>query len=217
MSIPRFALALAGALALTSPGHATLLLTLTAPASGGSAVLSDGSGDPRFLDGRSIFVTVDRGTITGAQWIVQGEETILWWDPFGGGVDENDEFVPALTGNNYTFSPECTVAAGGSCGGFLGLSGSLNGNVLRIDFVPPVDSYSCTPVFTGDTSNCAFSYDLYNVQFDIAVDAGDGDVVFRFADAPPGGVVPEPASWALLIAGFGLVGGTLRRRRVLPA
>lgn len=29
--------------------------------------------------------------------------------------------------------------------------------------------------------------------------------------------VPEPASWAMLIAGFGLVGGTLRRRRMLEA
>ena len=27
-------------------------------------------------------------------------------------------------------------------------------------------------------------------------------------------VVPEPASWAMLIAGFGLVGATLRRRRM---
>ncbi|MFN7177077.1 MAG: PEPxxWA-CTERM sorting domain-containing protein, partial [Thermaurantiacus sp.] len=28
-----------------------------------------------------------------------------------------------------------------------------------------------------------------------------------------GGVIPEPATWAMLIAGFGLVGGALRRRR----
>ncbi len=34
---------------------------------------------------------------------------------------------------------------------------------------------------------------------------------------PPGGVVPEPASWALLIAGFGIVGSALRRRRPLAA
>ena len=33
-------------------------------------------------------------------------------------------------------------------------------------------------------------------------------------DAPPtSGAVPEPASWALMLGGFGLVGGTLRARR----
>lgn len=32
-----------------------------------------------------------------------------------------------------------------------------------------------------------------------------------------GGVIPEPTTWAMLVAGFGLVGGTLRRQRWLPA
>jgi hypothetical protein len=31
------------------------------------------------------------------------------------------------------------------------------------------------------------------------------------------GIIPEPASWAMLIAGFGLVGATLRRRRAALA
>jgi len=30
------------------------------------------------------------------------------------------------------------------------------------------------------------------------------------------GAVPEPATWAMMIAGFGIVGGTIRRRRRLP-
>ena len=32
-----------------------------------------------------------------------------------------------------------------------------------------------------------------------------------------GGAVPEPASWAMMIVGFGLVGATLRRRRMVAA
>lgn len=35
-----------------------------------------------------------------------------------------------------------------------------------------------------------------------------GEVAFR-----TGAVVPEPAAWALMIGGFGLVGASLRRRR----
>jgi hypothetical protein len=31
------------------------------------------------------------------------------------------------------------------------------------------------------------------------------------------GVIPEPASWAMLIAGFGLVGTAMRRRRTAVA
>jgi hypothetical protein len=31
------------------------------------------------------------------------------------------------------------------------------------------------------------------------------------------GGVPEPSSWAMLIAGFGLVGATMRRRRTVVA
>jgi PEP-CTERM motif len=33
---------------------------------------------------------------------------------------------------------------------------------------------------------------------------------------PPAGGVPEPATWALLIAGFGGVGAALRRSRAAP-
>ena len=44
----------------------------------------------------------------------------------------------------------------------------------------------------------------------------DADMNF-WAFTTGNGVVPEPASWAMLIAGFGLVGAVARRRRAVAA
>ena len=40
---------------------------------------------------------------------------------------------------------------------------------------------------------------------------------FYYETAAVGGGVPEPASWAMLIAGFGLTGAAMRRRRIALA
>jgi hypothetical protein len=45
---------------------------------------------------------------------------------------------------------------------------------------------------------------------DAISDSGTRSVVFSFS----GGAVPEPASWAMFIGGFGLIGGAMRRRKV---
>jgi hypothetical protein len=71
--------------------------------------------------------------------------------------------------------------------GGLDASGSTNGNViLRIDLLS--GGYAA----------------LDNLR--IAASDTPGDI-------PGVGAAPEPASWALMIAGFGLAGGALRRRR----
>jgi hypothetical protein len=44
-----------------------------------------------------------------------------------------------------------------------------------------------------------------------ALDVGTGPS----GDPPPG--VPEPSTWAMLLAGFGLAGGALRRRLATPS
>jgi hypothetical protein len=49
-------------------------------------------------------------------------------------------------------------------------------------------------------------------------DANLGYDTFRFGPSTPtGGGVPEPATWTMLIAGFGLVGAAARRRRLATA
>ncbi|WP_294393110.1 PEPxxWA-CTERM sorting domain-containing protein [uncultured Sphingomonas sp.] len=40
-----------------------------------------------------------------------------------------------------------------------------------------------------------------------------GGLTVAMADAPPPAAVPEPASWAMMIVGFGAVGGSMRGRR----
>lgn len=47
-----------------------------------------------------------------------------------------------------------------------------------------------------------------NPGFSLAFSPGVGNTL-----APPGGAVPEPATWAMMIAGFGAVGSAMRSRR----
>jgi PEP-CTERM motif len=46
-------------------------------------------------------------------------------------------------------------------------------------------------------------------SIDLNLSSSSGFVLY----STEGGVVPEPATWAMLIAGFGLVGSVMRRRR----
>ncbi len=63
--------------------------------------------------------------------------------------------------------------------------------------------------FRGIESSAGFHGIRFGGNFILLAATTDGSPV------APG--IPEPASWAMLIAGFGLVGATLRRRRVALA
>lgn len=78
---------------------------------------------------------------------------------------------------------------------------------------PSTYAYNDPLAFFGLVSDQAFDHvTLYLPDF------GAYNVTDNFrVGAPVGGGVPEPATWALLIAGFGLVGAGLRRRTVRVA
>jgi hypothetical protein len=94
------------------------------------------------------------------------------------------------------------------------------GNSLIYSNISSLGIGTGTSIF-GDTP-----FQSYGVQF-VAGQAGTvsaylqtvGDDNFGpiadnlLLDITPGAGVPEPASWALMIGGFGLVGSALRRRR----
>jgi hypothetical protein len=70
-------------------------------------------------------------------------------------------------------------------------------------------------IVTLDVTGRAFFFGDTNFMENGYIDDGDNRIIWGNAFAFTGQVdapVPEPASWAMMIAGFGLVGGTMRAR-----
>ncbi len=139
--------------------------------------------------------------------------------------------------NNFTrgcFSAAyyCFYTKVGTPGDFVDLSQSFHskaGSPLTIDFhflqqvAGPTNPLSFSVVLDGTTlgtfTNTSFVVDQLVALH--ALSTGNDTLDFKFAEFQGlgaqaiGGVsvsVPEPASWALMITGFGLTGASLRRR-----
>ena len=93
---------------------------------------------------------------------------------------------------------------------------------LNITFAGAHTLASLTIYGEGDPACCSFR-DIFNIDIRDAAGkslyAGTLDAFNASHSAsvsftrPPGGAVPEPASWAMMILGFGLAGATIRSRR----
>ncbi|MFN7177456.1 MAG: PEPxxWA-CTERM sorting domain-containing protein [Thermaurantiacus sp.] len=104
-------------------------------------------------------------------------------------------------------------------------SGALSSGTFRPSNYFPGDNFPLAPagpyatamsIFLGADPNGDWS--LYVYDF-IGGDTGSisGGWSLTFTTVGVGGVIPEPATWAMLIVGFGLVGAALRRRtRLAP-
>ena len=60
----------------------------------------------------------------------------------------------------------------------------------------------------------AFAGTAYSIDFGGTANQTGFDNITFGSDRPGGGEVPEPATWAMMILGFGLVGASLRRRGI---
>jgi PEP-CTERM motif len=69
-------------------------------------------------------------------------------------------------------------------------------------------------IFSGLTSAPTFITGTYSLTAFYTDAPGTGQLVISDVG---GGAVPEPASWAMLLAGFGLTGLAMRRRAALAA
>lgn len=82
-------------------------------------------------------------------------------------------------------------------------------NVARFSVYVPRSYFKCdrVPPLPGKSGVCGMTYHDPDIFLDY-LDGTAGEVVLLAS-----GTVPEPASWAMLIAGFGVVGAAMRRRR----
>ncbi|MFZ4688165.1 MAG: PEPxxWA-CTERM sorting domain-containing protein [Polymorphobacter sp.] len=135
--------------------------------------------------------------------------------------------LPARTTINFAagFSGEASVWHWGGASSFTvfrdvgGLDGN-GGSSLALGFVALPTTQGCI-VDPNTLTVTACSWTKYTLSFTgtarsimLAGPASYFDNVTLGAGA---GGVPEPASWALLIAGFGLTGAAMRRQRAVAA
>jgi hypothetical protein len=128
----------------------------------------------------------------------------------------------------YATGHEAYRAIDGNLGGsyyvapYIFHSATESGGYLNIAFNP----HTLSSLSIYGRSDCCSNRDIYNVVIENAAgaelysgqiradnDAHVGTVNFDLPASP----TPEPASWALMIGGFGLAGASLRRRRALTA
>jgi hypothetical protein len=120
-------------------------------------------------------------------------------DPGGGGIIQQ---IATTAGGVYTLSFDL-ANLGGTPNAF-GLF--WDGSFVSIDFdVPAFDYITFTTSLIASGTDTSLGFIFYH------------DPSFWLLDNVTLSAVPEPASWAMLIAGFGLTGAAMRRRRAVTA
>ncbi|MET0309997.1 MAG: PEPxxWA-CTERM sorting domain-containing protein [Sphingomonas sp.] len=155
--------------------------------------------------------------------------------PGSGALNGNDHIAIMANGdpaNHLAYqivSPTLELDGGQDITAFVDYNGATNLMEVRwsIDGLRPSDaglSYSMdlaslfgtNPVYVGFTASTGADWsaqDIVNWTFNSNYDPITTAPTGTIPAGSPSGAVPEPAAWAMMIAGFGAVGGATRRKR----
>lgn len=205
------------------------ILAITTPAAAVTMTSAPGAPDPGLAPGQSLVVSFDAANAVGVTEINIG-------NVITGPGSNGQRAAPAGTGAGRYRS---LGAGGSSTFDFTGFTGggplkSLSvywGSVDRynvVDFFDPrgtlVGAFSGAdlPLANGNQTaamtNRRVFFDFLPAENVTAARFRSTGVAFEFDTiGAEAGAVPEPATWAMLIAGFAAVGVGLRRRRVAVA
>lgn len=125
---------------------------------------------------------------------------------FSGSFSFTDETLTAFSGNlagraftlaNVGFVPAPYNTVGGTTGGELVITGNFGGSTSGNDFTFAFDP-------SAPVTSTLLTYTT----------PATGIATATLSISPASSAVPEPATWAMMIAGFGVVGYAMRRRKI---
>jgi hypothetical protein len=169
------------------------------------------------------------GSAVGATYAAQGVtfSNTLFVSNFGFAGSTGPLGISAT--NNYLFGPDNPiVGAFSSAQTSLGIRGiGVGASGIRLEAYDASNALIAFDQFFGTGAGGQDNHDLFVSVAGIAsfrlfqpltvgLDSPFGDGVLFDSlsfSAATAGAVPEPATWAMMLAGFALVGGVLRRRR----
>ena len=141
-----------------------------------------------------------------------GFENVLFSSyPDAAAIPDAVEFSFNIGSLNFT-------AAGAALAGIQYNNGNFNGFAYSKDFTFQNTAFNLT--ISGGTFSIADVAPIPRNYVNGFINIGNGGVTGGTPYTPPavgGPAVPEPATWALMISGFGLAGVALRRRRAVAA
>lgn len=130
-------------------------------------------------------------------------------------LDSNNAVLDVTTGFTTGFSFFYSSSTAATVTVYDGAGGT--GNILAQINLMAQGSDNCTGDPNGTFCNwtpigVAFAGTAMSIDFGGTANYTGFDNI-TFGSETPGGTVPEPAVWAMLVSGFGLVGAAARRRR----
>lgn len=170
--------------------------------------------------------TVYQTTFQGATFTVtQNSSTNITFDIAGANALTGDwagaQYLGAFSFKGLGATDlTATLAGGGTTNAALGGLAAGGCNDSGVGFV----CFDFSPNIAANVSNLTFDINAISGAFNLqgaphlkilwsnsaTADRKVGDL---FSQDIPGSAVPEPATWAMMIVGFGLAGGAIRRRR----
>jgi hypothetical protein len=155
----------------------------------------------------TVYSTCGAGCFESSTWDQSETPVVVESVPFSGTPDDLGHSVVKVSNGQFTSSYSGpgvfdTVRFIWGINSYFGnISGNINTDYIGVENISP----GGLALFSGSVTHPLFAAGTWT--------AGNTTITATAAT----GAVPEPAAWAMLIAGFGLTGAAARRRRIAVA